>query len=90
MDSRPGELFLDVRELEPCEPMEQALEACSLLKPGEYIHMLHRQEPHLLYPILAERGFAWRAIAAGESEYHIHIWHKGDVAAEHLARQAGH
>lgn len=53
------ERFLDVSELEPCEPMERALEAARDLQPGEYIRMVHRQEPRLLYPMLERLGMAW-------------------------------
>ena len=54
-----SERFLDVSELEPCEPMERALEAVRDLQAGEYIRMIHRQEPHLLYPMLERLGMAW-------------------------------
>ena len=89
MDTRPVELFLDTRELEPCEPMEQALEASAGLTEGQYLHMLHRREPHLLYPILAERNFAWRTNVDSENRVHLYVWRSGDQSAEQRARQAG-
>ncbi len=53
------ERLLDVSALEPCEPMERALEAVGQLEPGEYLRMIHRQEPHLLYPMLEKLGLVW-------------------------------
>lgn len=53
------ERLLDVSALEPCEPMERALEAVGELQPGEYVRLIHRQEPRLLYPMLEKLGMAW-------------------------------
>ncbi len=89
MEAKPNELFLDVRDLEPCEPLEQALSASDKLTPGQYLHMLHRREPHLLYPILAERSYAWRTVADSESSFHIYIWRCGDQSAEQLIKRVG-
>ncbi len=49
--------FLDVSDLFPPEPLERAQEAVFQLKKGEYLHLRHRREPCLLYPILDEEGF---------------------------------
>ena len=89
MTDQAGERVLDVRGLEPCEPMERALEAIATLAEGEYLHLLHRREPHLLYPILAERGFAWRTVAESDSRFDVYIWRAGDRTAERRANRAG-
>lgn len=39
--------------------MERALEAVGQLQPGEYVRMVHRREPLLLYPMLEKLGMAW-------------------------------
>jgi len=39
--------------------MERALEAVGQLQPGEYLRMIHRQEPHLLCPMLEKLGLVW-------------------------------
>ena len=50
---------LDVRDLEPCEPLERTLEALQQLERGDQLTVLHRREPHLLYPLLEKAGFTW-------------------------------
>ncbi len=89
MSTEAADLFLDVRELEPCEPLERALQSSAELTAGQYLHMLHRREPHLLYPILSERGFLWRTVADSECRFHIYIWRHGDESAQQRAQRAG-
>ena len=48
---------LDVRGLEPPEPMVQILERLDMLRPGQRLVVLHERRPMLLYPQLDERGF---------------------------------
>jgi uncharacterized protein (DUF2249 family) len=48
---------LDVRGLEPPEPMVRVLEALERLQPGERLEVLHERRPMILYPQLDERGF---------------------------------
>ena len=48
---------LDVRGLEPPEPMVQILERLDTLGPGQHLIVLHERRPMLLYPQLDERGF---------------------------------
>lgn len=56
---------LDVSELEPCEPLERTLAAITLLETGDYLRVLHRREPHLLYPLLEKAGLYGRPELAG-------------------------
>jgi uncharacterized protein (DUF2249 family) len=48
---------LDVRGLEPPEPMVKILEALEALIPGDVLEVLHERRPMLLYPQLDDRGF---------------------------------
>ena len=48
---------LDVRGLEPPEPMVQILERLDMLRSGQRLVVLHERRPMLLYPQLDERGF---------------------------------
>ena len=48
---------LDVRGLEPPEPMVKILERLDTLAPGQRLVVLHERRPMLLYPQLDERGF---------------------------------
>ncbi len=65
---------LDVRDLEPPEPLQQALAALTALKPGEQLRMLHRREPFPLYAMLRERGFTYRTTQLADDNYEILIW----------------
>ncbi|MET0119190.1 MAG: DUF2249 domain-containing protein [Sedimenticola sp.] len=75
------ERLLDVSELEPCEPLEQTLQAIATLVPGEYLRVIHRREPNLLYPMLEKGGFAWNCREGGPVGYEIFIWRSDDQAA---------
>lgn len=53
-----GEMVaLDVRGLEPPEPMVRILECLDTIRPGQRLVVLHERRPMLLYPQLDERGF---------------------------------
>ncbi len=78
---------LDVSQLEPCEPLEQILAALPNLQSGEYLHVLHRMEPHLLYPILNQNGYTWLTKSGPTTPVEIYIWHSNDTQAQ-LAVQA--
>ena len=55
VDSRTR--LLDVRGLEPPEPMVKILEALERFAPGEVLEVIHERRPMLLYPQLDDRGF---------------------------------
>lgn len=76
---------LDVSSLEPCEPLERTLEAVTRLRSGDYLRVLHRREPHLLYPLLEKGGYSWTTRSGQESQYVILIWRQGDQHAESAA-----
>ena len=65
---------LDVRDLEPPEPFQQALAVLAVLKPGETLRMLHHREPFPLYAMLDERGFSHRTAQLADGSYEILIW----------------
>lgn len=73
--------ILDVRGLEPPEPLERVLDAIATLQPGERVRMIHHREPCLLYPLLEKRGFLYLAEAKSEDLHEILIWRKGDAEA---------
>lgn len=78
------ERLLDVSMLEPCEPMERALEALQDLAPGEYLRLLLRQEPRLLYPMIEQIGMYWHSRRGERTAWEVLIC-RGDDA---LARAA--
>ena len=75
------ELLLDVRELEPPEPLVRVLAAAEQLLPGRRIRMVQRFEPFPLYPMLQERGFCYRVEPRDATCYDILIWRADDPAS---------
>lgn len=55
----PATVRLDVRGLEPPEPMLRTLAALEALPAGHTLVQVNARVPQFLLPILAERGFAW-------------------------------
>jgi uncharacterized protein (DUF2249 family) len=49
--------LLDVRGLEPPEPMRMVLEQADMLTEGDTLEVIHCRRPVFLYPQLDERGF---------------------------------
>ena len=74
--------ILDVSQLEPCEPLEQILATIPTLQVGEYLQVLHRMEPHLLYPILTREGYAWLTQSGQTTPIVIYIWRCDDNQAQ--------
>ncbi|MCW8906387.1 MAG: DUF2249 domain-containing protein [Sedimenticola sp.] len=72
---------LDVSMLEPCEPLEQTLAAVQRLETGDYLRVIHRREPHMLYPLLEKGGFKWRCRETQPGRYEICIWKQDDSVA---------
>ena len=54
-----GAVVLDVRGLEPPEPMTRTLEALETLDPGATLVQINERIPRFLLPQLEERGFAY-------------------------------
>lgn len=81
-----AERVLDVSQLEPCEPLERILSTIPNLQAGEYLHVLHRMEPHPLYPILTREGYAWLTQQGRDVPVEIYIWRTTDAQAEAAAR----
>jgi len=77
---------LDVSDLEPPEPLQRVLTALDDLGDGEYLHMLHRREPFLLYPELENRGFCYLTTFDGDYDCEVLIWRDGDRLAERACR----
>lgn len=67
---------LDVRGLEPPEPLERVLEATESMVYGEVLRMMHHREPLILYDVLEERGFVHRSKQLGPEEWEVRIWRK--------------
>ncbi|MBI2393055.1 MAG: DUF2249 domain-containing protein [Deltaproteobacteria bacterium] len=69
-------VFLDVRDLEPPEPMVRTLEALASLPRGGTLVQLNVRVPQLLLPKLAERGFTWEVREQSPDLVRLFIRHK--------------
>ncbi len=78
---------LDVSDLPPCEPLERVLETVQTLAVGDWLQVLHRQEPFPLYHLLEQGGFSWRTLKGAEHGFEIRIWRTADPAAEKNAQE---
>ena len=87
----PDEFLLDVSELEPPEPLELTLEAAEQLKPGQYLRMLHRRTPCILYGNLDDNNFKYFQRKGSTTAVEVFIWRENDAeaaSAVQLALQA--
>lgn len=83
--SSETEIIVDVSELPPPKPMEIVLDALDEIKPGQYIRMIHRMEPHPLYNILMDNGYRYK-VDVSTGLIHIFIWKSVDKTAENLVK----
>ena len=74
----PGEdvIVLDVRGLEPPEPMERTLEALAQLPRGATLVQINVRVPRFLIPKLEERGFTYEVHEQSKDVVRVFIRHK--------------
>ncbi|HEU4565460.1 MAG TPA: DUF2249 domain-containing protein [Gemmatimonadaceae bacterium] len=70
-----GELWLDVRGLEPPQPMVRTLEALAALPRGAVLVQVNVRVPQFLLPILGERGFAYEVEEVDAELVRVRIRH---------------
>ena len=73
------EIVIDTRELPSPEPLERVVNALAEVTTGNYIKMVHRMEPLMLFPILKNNGFEYVKKPIGE-EIEVYIFLKDDAA----------
>ncbi len=78
----PHEVLLDVSDLPPPEPLEQTLDAAEALKPGQYLRMLHRRDPCMLFGNLDNNHFNYFQRPGLTSAVEVFIWRENDTEAE--------
>jgi tRNA 2-thiouridine synthesizing protein A len=66
---------VDARYLEPPEPFVRTMEMLDTLKPGEKMLLLLFREPHPLYKVLSQNGYAWESELQADGTFEILIWH---------------
>lgn len=78
-DETHGDLhLLDVRGLEPPEPMVRTLEALTVLPEGHTLVQLNARLPRFLLPELEGRGFSWTVVEESEGRVRVAIRHASD------------
>jgi hypothetical protein len=75
------EVLLDVSELEPPAPLVLTLQTAEELKPGQYLRMLHRRDPCLLYDNLENNHFKYFQRQGLVTTVELFIWHENDSEA---------
>jgi len=78
----PDSKALDVRGLEPPEPLVRILAACQSLAEGETLLVIHERRPELLYPRLEGLGLVHHTEALAEDSYRISITRPGPGTAK--------
>ena len=68
------DILLDVRELEPPEPLEKALESLPLITPERRVRMLIHREPFMLYDILRREGFRYSCQSTPDGSFEVIIY----------------
>lgn len=68
-----AEIVLDVRGLEPPEPMERVLDALAGMQRGQQLRMRIDREPRPLYRILERNGYRFDAQTTPDGEFEILI-----------------
>lgn len=84
-DNASAKILLDVSDLEPPEPLVLTLEAAEQLQPGQYVHMLHRREPCMLYDNLGD-SFQHYQREGFTTAVEVFIWRKNDDIAASAVR----
>ncbi|HEX8613551.1 MAG TPA: DUF2249 domain-containing protein [Telluria sp.] len=71
---------IDVRGLEPPEPLARVLDALDRLPAGDHLCMLIEREPRPLYRILAQNGYGHATSALPDYQYEVRIWRRAPPA----------
>lgn len=72
----PRVVWLDVRGLEPPEPLLRTLAALETLPVGHELVQVNARVPQLLFPMLAERGFACDVDESRADRVLVRIWRR--------------
>jgi len=67
-------LTLDIRGMEPPEPLERVLGAIADFREGDTLKLLSDFDPRPLYPILERDGFRHHVEAGADATFEITVW----------------
>lgn len=85
----PGVVVLDVRELEPPEPMVLTLEALEALPAGGTLLQVNVRVPQFLLPLLEERGFSYEVRQQAPDLVRVFIRHRPADTPAHSHQSRG-
>ncbi|HQR17628.1 MAG TPA: DUF2249 domain-containing protein [Gemmatimonadales bacterium] len=85
----PGLIVLDVREMEPPEPMVLTLEALETLPPGGTLLQVNVRVPQFLLPLLEERGFSYEVRQQAPDLVRVFIRHRPADTPAHSHQSRG-
>ena len=71
------EVTLDVRGMEPPEPLQRVLEAIDGFVQGDRLRLIIDCMPHPLFRVLERNGYCHREEPGTESLYEVTIWRSG-------------
>jgi hypothetical protein len=77
MTAVPSTVWLDVRGLMPPEPLLRTLAALDTLPDGHQLVQVNARVPELLFPLLAERGFACEVDESRADRVLVRVWRAG-------------
>lgn len=69
-----ADLIVDVRGLDPPEPMERVLGALAELQREQRLLFRIHREPFPLYRILRNNGYQWQTRVLDDGTFEITIW----------------
>ena len=85
------EIFLDVRNLEAPEPLQEVLRVLDGLREGCYLRVFHRRNPLCLCQLIDRLGFVHEIRRNDDSTFDIFVWHASDevtaLAVQRAARE---
>ena len=70
------EVNLDVRGLQPPEPLERVMHALGMLEPDHQLLVVIDREPFPLYGLLIEKGFEFIGERIAPRHHEVHIWRR--------------
>ncbi|HKY97348.1 MAG TPA: DUF2249 domain-containing protein [Gemmatimonadaceae bacterium] len=74
IDPEPKTLVLDVRGLEPPEPMVRTLTALESMPPGHRLLQVNQRVPQFLLPVLTDRGYGYEIDENHPAGVVVRIW----------------
>ena len=69
-----SEVWIDVRDMEPPEPLVRTLEVLETLPAGSVLIQRNLRVPQFLLPMLTQRGFHFTIDETQNEEVHVRIW----------------